>query len=168
MARAPKTEEKAPWKEEKKIKGAEAFKPAPVEEAPAKKKAPLALKLPKSLAACADLYSDLRDERLAKDKEAAVLKEKEEFVKNFLIDNIPKSEAKGIAGQRAQVTIVRKTIPQLKDWDAFTKGILKSKDFSLLNRAINKKAIEERWEAGKAVAGVESFETVTLSLHKLK
>lgn len=131
-------------------------------------KKPVAIKLPKTLAACADLYDDLRDQRLAKDKEAAQLKEQEEFVKNYLIENIPKSEATGVAGKHAQVGIVRKKVPQVKDWDAFYKHLLKTKDFSLMNRAINKKAIEERWEAKKVVPGVEAFDTVTLSLHKIK
>lgn len=126
------------------------------------------IKLPKSLAACADLYSNLRDARLAKDKEAAALKEQEEFVKNHLIDSIPKSEATGVSGKVAQVAVVRKKIPKVMDWAKFQAHILKTKDFSLLNRAINKKAIEERWEAKKVTPGVEAFDVVTLSLHKLK
>ena len=132
-----------------------------------KPKAP-PLKLPKSLAACADLYSTLRDERLAKDKEAAKLKEQEEFVKQYLIDNIPKSEATGVSGKVAQVSVVRKKVPKVGDWAKFQAHILKTKDFSLLNRAINKKAITERWDANKAVPGVEAFDVVELSLHKLK
>ncbi len=139
---------------------------ATTKEAPSSAAAPI--KLPKTLAACADLYSNLRDARLAKEKEAAEVKEQEEFVKAFLIDNLPKSEAQGVAGKVAQVTIVRKKIAQVKDWDAYYKFILKTKDFSLLNRAANRKAIEERWEAGKVVPGAEAFDTVTLSLHKLK
>lgn len=126
------------------------------------------IKLPKTLAACADLYSTLRDARLEKEKEAEALKEQESFVKNFLIDNLPKSEAQGVAGKVAQVTIVRKKVPVVKDWDAFYKHILKTKDFSFLNRAANKKAITERWESGKVVPGVEAFDDVSLSLHKLK
>jgi hypothetical protein len=127
-----------------------------------------AIKLPKTLAACADLYDQLRDERLAKDKEAAALKTQEEFVKAYLIDNIPKSEATGVAGKRAQVSVVCKSVPQVKDWDALYKHVLKTKDFSLLNRALNKKAVEERWNDKKIVPGVEAFDTVTLSLHKIK
>lgn len=126
------------------------------------------LKLPKALAACADLYNDLRTKRLAKEKEAAALKEQEDFVKNHLIDTIPKSEATGIAGKTCRVAVVKKKVPKVNDWDAFYKHILKTKDFSLLNRAVNKTAVEERWEAKKVVPGVESFDTLTLSLNQIK
>ena len=126
------------------------------------------IKLPKSLAACADLYSNIRDARLAKQKETDALEEQEKFVKDYLINNIPKSEATGVAGKIASVSIVRKKIAQVKNWDEYYKFILKTKDFSLLNRSANRKAIEERWEAGKTVPGTEAFDTVTLSLHKIK
>lgn len=133
-----------------------------------KKGTPTPIKLPKTLAACADLYGTLREARLALDKQVTEAKEREEFVKNYLIDNIPKSEATGVSGKLWSTSVVRKKIAQVKDWDAFYKHILKTKDFSLLNRAANRKAIEERWEAKKVVPGVEAFDTVTISLHKIK
>lgn len=136
-------------------------------KADAKPKAP-PIKLPKSLAACADLYSELRDTRLQADKDAAALKVKEQFVKQYLIDNIPKSDATGVAGKVAQVTIVRKRVPRLANWDEFKAHLLKTKDFSLINRALNKTAVLERWEAHKTIPGVDAFDDVTLSLHKLK
>lgn len=132
-----------------------------------KPKAP-PIKLPKTLAACADLYNSLRADRLAKEKEAAQLQEQENFVKGYLIDNIPKSEATGIAGKTCRVAVVKKKVPKVADWDKFYAHIKKTGDFSLLNRAVNKTAVEERWEAKKVVPGVEAFDTVTLSLNQIK
>lgn len=126
------------------------------------------VKLPKSLAACADLYNELRAKRLAAQKATDELEAAEKFVKDHLINSIPKSDAAGVTGKTCRILIVKKQVPQVKDWDSFYKFILKTKDFSLLNRAANKKAIEERWEAKKVVPGVEAFETVTLSLSQIK
>lgn len=134
----------------------------------AEKKPAPPIKLPKTLAACADLYNSVRAARLAKEKEAAALQEQETFVKDYLIDMLPKSEATGVAGKTCRVLISEKVIPQVKNWEDYYKYILKTKDFSLLNRAANKKAIEERWEAGKVVPGVEAFKTKTLSLSQIK
>lgn len=132
----------------------------------AEPKAPV--KLPKTLAACADLYNQLRTDRLAKEKETAILQEQENFVKNYLIDNIPKAEATGVAGKTCRVAVVKKKVPKVADWDKFYAFILKTKDFSLLNRAVNKASVEERWEAKKVVPGVEAFDTVSLSLNQIK
>ena len=56
-------------------------------------------KIPKSLSACADLYYTLRNERLAKANEVKPIQEKESAVREYLIENLPKSQTSGIAGK---------------------------------------------------------------------
>ena len=159
-----KKEDEVPWEKGLEPKGAKAAASAePVE----KPKAP-PIKVPKTLGACADLYAEVRDARLAQENVAPALEEQEKFLKAYLIDNLPKSQAGGIAGKFAQVTIVRKVEPRVENWDDLYKFILKTKDFSVMGRTLSKKAIEELWAAKKVVPGVGTFDVVTLSLHKLK
>lgn len=123
--------------------------------------------MPKTLGACADLVFTLRQERLAAQKVVDEIGEREQAVKKHLIDNLPKSQAGGIAGRLARVSITTKTIAQVKDWDAFYKYVLKTKDMSLLQRRLGTAAVQERWDAKKPVPGVEPFNVVDLSIVKV-
>lgn len=124
-------------------------------------------KLPKSLAACADRLYEVRQKRLDQQKVVAALEEEERALKNHLIDNLPKSDASGVAGKLARVTVVTKDVPQVKDWDALHKYIKRTGQFELFQRRLADNAVRERWEAGKEVPGVERFKAVSISLNKV-
>lgn len=126
------------------------------------------LKIPKSLPACADLYQQVREARLAKDKEAKALKDDENALSDYLIENLSKNESMGIAGKLARVTIVPKLIPTVEDWPAFYAYIKKNNAFELLQRRVGQEAVNERWEEGKTVPGVVAFRKLTLSLSIVK
>lgn len=126
--------------------------------------------IPKNLAAAADLYYSVRLERLAREKELEAEKEFENLLKEHLINNIPKSEATGVAGKLCRVSINTKTVPVVQDWEKFYEYVAKNRSkggFALLNRAVNAKAVSEIWDAGKQVPGVGSFNAVTLSVNKV-
>lgn len=124
-------------------------------------------KPPKSLGACADRLYELRQQRLAVQKEVDKLAAEEAALREHIINTLPKSEASGIAGKLARVTVVTKQVPQVKDWDAFYKFVKKTGSFDLLQRRLTDQAIKERWEAGKEVPGVEHFNAVSISLNKV-
>lgn len=124
-------------------------------------------KFPKAIGACADRLFTVREERLAIQRMVDKLAEEETAIKQHIIDNLPKSEASGVAGRLARVSVVSREVPQVKDWPKFYAHIKKTGDFDLLNRALSKSAIEARWEAGKEIAGVEHFTVVTVSMNKL-
>lgn len=125
------------------------------------------LQIPKSLGACADLYFTLKEQRLAKEKEAAEIQKQESFVKEHLINSIPKSEATGVAGKLARVSVVVKPEPRVEDEEKFRAYVSKNKRWDLMTKAINRAAIKEMWEAKKTVPGIGSFEVVTLSCNKV-
>lgn len=124
-------------------------------------------KFPKTLGACADKVYELREKRLAAQKAVDAIEAEEKALKEHIINTLPKSEANGVAGKLARVTVVTKQVPQVKDWTAFWKGFNKSKDTDLLQRSVSKAAVEARWEAGKKIPGVEAFQVVTLSINKV-
>jgi hypothetical protein len=124
-------------------------------------------KFPKALGACADRLFELRNKRLAMQKDVDAVASEEAALKNHIIDNLPKSEASGVAGKLARVTVVTKQIPQVKDWDAFYKYVKKTGSFDLMQKRLTDAAIKERWEAGKEIPGVEHFNAVSVSINKV-
>lgn len=124
-------------------------------------------KAPKSLAQCADLLYEIRAERLLQQKVVDELQAKETLLKNHLIDNLPKSEASGVAGKVARVSIGVDEVPRVEDWDKLYAYVKKNNAFELLQKRVANVAVEERWEHGKEVPGVGRFKVVKVSLNKL-
>jgi hypothetical protein len=125
------------------------------------------IKLPKSLGACVDKLFETRQKRLEIQKQVESFQELESALKDHIINTLPKSEASGIAGKLARVTVVKKVIAQASDWDAFYKYVKKTGSFDLMQRRLNDAAVKERWDNGEKIPGVESFTAVTLSVNKL-
>ncbi len=154
-----KTEEKKPKKTPAKAKAEDAQAVDVPQDGP--------VKLPPSLGACADLYADLRDDRLAKDRESAVLERKEKFVKTFLTTRLAKGDDRGAVGRHHRVHVESEDVYQVEDWEKFYAHIKKTGDFTLLNRALNSTAVEEQIAAGKKIPGVRAVPVLKLRLHKL-
>lgn len=125
------------------------------------------VKVPKTLGACADRLYQLRGELAQVRKQAEALQAEYTAVKEKLVQELPKSEAQGVAGRLARATVVTKPKPSVKDWDALYRYIKKTGSFELLQRRVSEPAVAERWEAGQQVAGVEAFTVVDVSLNKL-
>lgn len=126
-----------------------------------------AYKFPKAIGACADLLYQLKAKRLAGQKLVNEVEEEEKALKAYIINTLPKSESSGVAGKIARVTVVTKQVPQLADDDKFYAYIAKTKRFDLLTKRLSTAAIEELWEAGTEVPGIDHFQVVTISLNKL-
>lgn len=151
-------------KEPKKVAALEYERPAAKTKAPKAEK----FKIPKKLAEVADLYYQTRDERLAKEKEAAAIQEREKLLKDYLIDNLPKSQAGGITGKLARVEISKRPVPALEDPKKFFAYAHRKGNEDLVKETMVQSSVQARWEAGKTVPGVGTFTVIGLSLHKLK
>lgn len=123
--------------------------------------------IPAKLGGCADMLYGLREERLKTQRIVALYEEKEKEVKKYIIDNLGKDDATGVSGKVANVRVITRDEPTVKDWELFYGYLFKAKDTSLLNKALNKAHIKEIWETGKVVPGVEPFNVVTVSLTKV-
>ena len=128
---------------------------------------PKGFKLPKSLAVCADMLYETRTKRLAVQKEVDALQAVESALREHLIDNLPKSQATGVSGKTANAKIMTDFKPRVTDWDKFRAYIIKNKAFELLQKRVSDEAIQERWDAGKEIPGVERFQVVKVSLTKV-
>lgn len=124
--------------------------------------------IPDTLAECADQWFLARERRLAMQKEVDLLEEKEKQLKAYLIDNLPKSHASGIAGQLVQVHIKLKHRPTVVDKEKFYAYIKKKNAFDLLGAAPLASGVRARWEAGEQVPGVKRYSYKDLAYSALK
>ena len=130
-------------------------------------KAKVGFKIPKTAGACADRLYELK--RLKSEAQKVVDAIDEEFaaIKEHIINTLPKSEASGVAGKTARVSVVVKDVCQVENWDEVWKYIIKNKAYDLMQRRVADAAVKARWEDGKQVPGVVKFNAVTISLNKL-
>lgn len=138
-----------------------------VNEAVPVKAKPGKFKIPKSLAECADLAYTLRERRLEIQRSTKEIDEQEKLVKEYLIQNLPKSQASGVSGKVANAKIEKRTVPTITDKKKFLAYVKKTGDFDLITSSMNAKAVEERWENKKKVPGVGEFEVIKVSLTKV-
>jgi hypothetical protein len=124
------------------------------------------LKIPKDLAEIPDLLDDIECARLRLQKKCEALKKMETTLEEHLIQNVPKSKAGGVVGQRMRAELYSKEIPRVEDWPKFYAHVAKTKEWDLLQRRVNDGAVKERWEAKKAIPGVGKFTAIKVSLTK--
>ena len=127
-----------------------------------------AFKKAKSSGQRADFLYAADKYRLEAQRELEGMKKFLTKLEKWFIQNLPDDDATGIAGKTARVQIKHKDRPSVTDWDKFYEYIRKNRAFELLNRAVNRKSVQERWDNGKQVPGVEKFAYKAISLTKLK
>jgi hypothetical protein len=135
-------------------------------------------KMPKTLAACADMAYELRQERYALQKQVEELKSRESALVEHLIETLPKSDALGITGKKARATIKETEIVDLQGdgaepfagvYDYILKNGRKDPGvWSLLQRRLGSEAAKELIAAGKGkLIGAKLGTVKTISLTKL-
>ena len=130
------------------------------------KEVPAGLKIPKTLAGVADLFYEIKQQRLAADKVADALKKQETFLSEYMIANVPKSQAGGVVGKLVVITLETDFKPTVEDWPALYAYVKRNNAFELLQRRLGDGAVAERWAAGKTIPGVGKFTYTKLSVKK--
>lgn len=124
-------------------------------------------KIPESMGRCADLYHDVRELRLAMEKEVEPVKAFEAKIKQHIIDNLSKSEDTGASGLRYRAQITQKVKPSVADWPAFHSYVQSTGRFDLLQKRASDTAITAMWGEGEDVPGVERFNAIDVSITKI-
>lgn len=125
------------------------------------------IKLPKTLAACADRLYQIREEKGRIKAELEKVEREEGVLREHIIEQLPKSDATGIAGKIARAKIESKSIPTARDWDKIHAYIKKTGNFDIVQRRLSVGAVNELLDAKKKVPGVEMFQSKTVSVTKL-
>jgi hypothetical protein len=137
-------------------------------------------KAPKSLALAADKLYQVREARLKMQKDVDLLQAEETFLKEHLINTLPKSDAGGVQGKICRVSISMKEGKRVTDWHAYYANLVamynksvKKKDgqedgaFAFLQKRVGEKIIGEMWDAGQTVPGVEKYRYPDVSINKV-
>lgn len=124
--------------------------------------------MPKSVGACADLYTEVRELRLAMDKAVKAVKERETEIYNMILSTLQESPDSGAAGDTTSVRMTEKEVFHAKSWDQIFPWVASKNQFQLLGKSLNNKAIRELYEEyGQLPPGVERDEIEQLSFTKV-
>jgi hypothetical protein len=152
--------------------------PKPAAKAAAPKAEAPAFKLPKTLAACADMLYTLERERYVLQHKIEAMKKQESALTEHLIENLPRSDALGITGKIARATIKDREIVELvgteadrfeKLYDYVLKNAKKNPGvWALLQRRVGEGAAKEMIAAGKGgLIGAKLGTVKVISLSKV-
>jgi hypothetical protein len=87
------------------------------------------------------------------------------------IQTLAVGESSGVQGLKSRVQVTENVIPVVEvsadGWAKLYAHIKKTGHFDLLNKALNRAAVQERWDAKKQVPGVSKFHAKKVSVTKL-
>lgn len=89
------------------------------------------------------------------------------LAEEHFVGKLAVGESSGVQGMKSRVQITESVVPLVEDWQKFYAHIKKTGEFELLNRAPNKAAIVERWDAKKNIPGLGKFHAKKVSCTKL-
>ena len=125
------------------------------------------MKIPTKLGDVADLLYKTKQKRLAKQKEVEALEAEENELREHIIKTLPQSNASGVAGRLARVSVESKEVAQVDNWDSFYAYVKKHNAFELMQKRLSLKAVDERIADGVKVPGVKMFKLKTVSINKV-
>ena len=113
------------------------------------------------------LWRAATDERLDLDRKSKKLKDEETIASTLLIQQMRKTGLVSYTPTH-EISVNREPeyVPHVMDWEAYWGFIIKTKDFSLLEKRPGKSACQERWDAGQAIPGVEKYPVYKLTMTK--
>jgi hypothetical protein len=116
-----------------------------------------------------DAYKELRDVRLAMEKETELVASAERRFKEHLVQSLSKSDEAGVFGLKYKAKHTTKRIPKVMDegWGKLYSFIQQTGRFDLLQRRLGDKAVMEMIEAGETVPGVETMLVSDISVTKV-
>ena len=88
-------------------------------------------------------------------------------VEDHFVNTLAVGESSGVQGFMSRVQVTESAVPTLDDPQKFYAYVRKNNAFELLNRALNRAAIQERWDLKKQIPGVGVFHAKKVSCTKL-
>ena len=123
--------------------------------------------VPDTIGRCADAYHDVKELRLAMDKEVKAIKERETELYNHIVDNLSVSEDTGASGKRYKAQITTSEEPTVTDWEALHDYVYEEDRFDLLGKSIAKGAVKEMQAEGVTLPGVTKITVKKVSITKI-
>lgn len=123
--------------------------------------------IPDSLGPVVDAYREVRDLRLAMDKEVKEVKARETELYNHLVENLSSSDTTGAAGLRYRAQIVTDEVPVAEDWEDIYDYVVEHDRFDLMGKSLSKSAVKEMLSNGEHIPGVGTMIVKKVSVTKL-
>lgn len=123
--------------------------------------------LPRSIGLCADEYHEVRDIRLAMEKDVEKVKERETELREHIIGTLSKSDDTGAAGRFYRAQVLSKDAYRATDWGQVQSYIQQTGRFDLLQKRLGEKAVAEMYAAGELPPGIEHLTVPDLSITKI-
>lgn len=121
------------------------------------------------LQAAYSLYESKRLERLDYDRKSAACKKIEDEVLALAIDHMLKGTVKSFSlGEHTVALEGPAYVPHVDSWEKLQAHIVATSDFALLERRVGRSYIQEQWEHGIIVPGIEKYPVFKLSKTKVK
>lgn len=114
-----------------------------------------------------DRYQTTRNARLAMEKQAEKIKDREKELANTILSALRDAKSPVVGGTTHQVTRKVTNEPTVEDWDLFYEHIHENKAWDLLHRRVASAAVKLRWDENEEIPGVGSFPVEKLSITKL-
>lgn len=109
------------------------------------------------------LYT-LREDRRKLTREDNILKERENQIEAYLLEEMAKTKEESKGGKKCLVSIKREELPDIYNWDKLYAYITKNKAYRLLQRRATIESFRELWDDGVVVPGVKKMFRITLSV----
>lgn len=127
--------------------------------------------IPQNMGSVVDLYAEVRELRLAMEKEVDPFKKRESELREHMIQNIAKSREDGgdtgAAGRTHRVQIRDKEVVRVNDWKPVHEWIAEHGRFDLLQKRLSDKPVKELLESGTAIDGLETMLIPDVSITKI-
>lgn len=120
------------------------------------------------LAGIADQYYTAREERLAADRTAAKLKEKESELKAAILAAMGTNNMSAVGGALCVLNRKEKIKPVAMDWKEVFKYMKENDAFDLVQKRLTEGAVNVRWEDGIDIPGIGSITLYDLTVSKPK
>lgn len=127
------------------------------------------MKIPKKVGEAVDLAYQLREKRLAYQREVeekiSLMKEDEIELEEYILRTFKQGELEKGGGKLCTASISRVSLPVVKDWPKVWEYVAEHDAWDLLQKRITTVAWRDRLET-EPVPGVETFVKVSLTLTK--
>lgn len=121
-------------------------------------------KFPKTIGACIDRMAELDRERSGHTAAIVLINDAYFALETHLKKEFGRKELQGAKGNLAMLEVDDENVPQITDWDAVYKFIVKHNAFELLHKRMSTTAWRERLEAKKPVPGTVAYKRTFFKL----
>ena len=114
-----------------------------------------------------DALYELRERRIALQREADDLKRQETNLEFELMSQVTSLGIAAAKGRRASFSVTHEVVPNVNDWSKLHDYIIIEKDFTLLQKRIGVTAWRDYYETGLLIPGTDAVTLNKVNLRKV-